>query len=41
MKVLMQRAADELAQARCEVAHLRQRNEYLEERVKALEAFEA
>lgn len=41
MKVLMQRAADELAQARGEAAHLRQRNEYLEERVKALEAFEA
>lgn len=38
-KVLMQRAADELAQANAEVAHLRKKTEHLEQRLKDLEAY--
>jgi hypothetical protein len=40
MKELMQRAAAELAQANSEVLALREKNERLEQRIKALEAHE-
>lgn len=39
IKVILQRAADELAQANAQAANLREKNEHLEERIKSLEAF--
>ncbi|MFO0522937.1 MAG: hypothetical protein ACK515_21320 [bacterium] len=40
VKILMQRAADELAQANASAAVLRDENEMLRQRIKALEAHE-
>lgn len=40
VKILMQRAADELAQANASAALLRDENEMLRQRIKALEAHE-